>query len=51
VIKIKAFEESAIQDGLITLKHGVAMKNLNLSIKKFGIPLSLSSIGRISVFE
>jgi hypothetical protein len=33
------------------LKHGVAMENFNLSIKKFGIPLTLSSIGRIYVFD
>lgn len=46
----KAFEEYAIQDALITLKHGVAMENFNLSIKKFGIPLTLSSIGRNYVF-
>lgn len=47
----RAFEDYAIQDAIITLKHGLAMEKFNLGIKQLGIPLTLSSIGRNYVFE
>jgi len=46
----KAFEEYALQDAIITLKHAVAMEEINLTVKQLGIPLTLSSIGRKYVF-
>jgi hypothetical protein len=33
------------------LKHALAMESFNFSIKQFGVPLTLSSIGRNYVFE
>jgi hypothetical protein len=47
----EAFEEDAIQDAVITLKHALSMEQFNLSIKQLGVPLTLSSIGRNYVFE
>jgi hypothetical protein len=47
----KAFEEYALQDAVITLKHGLAMEKFNFSIKQYGIPLTLSSVGRKYVFD
>ena len=36
----KAFEVDALQDARITLKHALYMENLNMKIKKLGIPLT-----------
>lgn len=47
----KGFEEYAIQDAVVTLKHAIAMEKFNMGIKKFGIPVTLSSIGRNYVFN
>lgn len=47
----EAFEEYAIIDAKITLRHAVAMELFNMSIKQIGIPITLSSIGRIYDFE
>jgi hypothetical protein len=41
----------AIQDAIITLKHALAMEKFNNGIKQFGVPLTLSSIGRNYVFD
>ena len=42
----KAFEEYALQDAIITLKHAISMEKFNLTVKQLGIPLTLSTIGR-----
>ena len=47
----KLFEAYAIQDAKITLKHVTEMERFNMSIQQFGVPLSLSSVGRKFVFE
>jgi hypothetical protein len=47
----KAFEEYALQDAIITLKHSTAMEVFNMRVKQLGIPLTLSSIGRNYVFS
>ena len=46
----KAFEEYALQDAIITLKHSTVMEVFNMRVKQIGIPLTLSSIGRNYVF-
>jgi hypothetical protein len=46
-----AFEEYAVQDAIITLKHATAMEKFNMSVKQVGIPLTLSSIGRNYVLK
>jgi acyl-[acyl carrier protein]--UDP-N-acetylglucosamine O-acyltransferase len=40
------FEDYALQDVIITLKHAIAMEKFNFTVKKLGIPVTLSSIGR-----
>jgi len=40
------FEDYALQDVVITLKHAVAMEQFNFTVNKIGIPVTLSSIGR-----
>lgn len=47
----KTFEEYAINDALITLKHSLAMEQFNFTIKKIGVPLTISSLGRKFVLE
>jgi hypothetical protein len=47
----KLFEENAIQDAVISLKHSVAMEQFNMTVLQIGIPLTLSSIGRKDVFK
>ena len=47
----QAFEDYAIQDAVITLKHALEMERFNMGIKKLGVPLTLSSIGRKYVLE
>jgi len=47
----QAFEEYAIQDAIITVKHAVEMEKFNMTVKQVGIPLTLSSIGRNYVFK
>jgi len=42
----KAFDEYALQDSKITLKHAIAMEKFNMTVNQIGIPLTLSSIGR-----
>jgi hypothetical protein len=46
-----AFEEYAIRDAVICLKHSTAMESFNFSLKQLGVPLTLSSIGRNYVFD
>lgn len=46
-----AFEEYALQDAVITLKHATAMEEFNMRVNQIGIPLTLSSIGRKYVFK
>ena len=48
--KVK-FEQYALRDAIITLKHALAMEEFNFSIKQLGVPLTLSSLGRNFVFE
>lgn len=47
----KAFEDYAIRDAVICLKHALAMETFNNQQKQLGIPLTLSSMGRNYVFE
>ena len=42
----KAFEDYAITDALIVLKHSVAMEKFNFEVKKLGVPVTLSSMGK-----
>jgi hypothetical protein len=46
-----AFEEYAITDALIVLKHSTEMETFNLTLNKIGIPVTLSSMGKNFVFE
>jgi hypothetical protein len=48
---LKAFEEYALTDVLIVLKHSTEMETFNLSMKKIGVPITLSSMGKNFVFE
>lgn len=41
----KAFDEYAIRDALITLKQATEMEKFNMTVKRIGIPTTLSSIG------
>jgi hypothetical protein len=46
-----AFEEYALQDAVISLKHALSMESFNWGIKQLGVPGTLSSIGRNSFFD
>lgn len=45
------FEQYAIRDAVIVLKHSVAMEEFNILVKQLGVPLTLSSLGRNYVFD
>jgi hypothetical protein len=45
------FQSYAIQDSLITLKHANSMEDFNISLNKTGVPLTLSSLGKIYVLN
>jgi hypothetical protein len=45
------FEEYAIQDAIITLKHALSMEQFNFGIKQLGVPITLSSMGRNYVLD
>lgn len=47
----EGFEQYAIQDALITLKHALSMESFNFSLKMLGVPVTLSSVGRNYVLE
>ena len=47
----KSFEDYAIQDAVITLKHAVSMEEFNFGIKQIGIPVTLASMGRNFVLD
>ena len=47
----KAFEAYAIRDTLIPLKHAVTLESVNFDIKRIGIPITLSSMGRALVLD
>jgi hypothetical protein len=47
----KGFESYALTDVLIVLKHSTEMETFNLSLKKIGVPITLSSMGKNFVFE
>jgi|SRR6187402_969790 len=40
------FDEYAIKDSVITLKHGVSMEEFNIKLGKIGVPLTMSGIGK-----
>jgi hypothetical protein len=42
----KSFDDYAIQDAVITLKHSLAMEKFNFNLKQLGVPSTLSSLGR-----
>jgi hypothetical protein len=46
-----AFEDYAIRDAIIALKHGICMEEFNSNLKQIGVPLTLSSLGRKFVAE
>ena len=41
-----SFEEYAVRDAVITLKHSIEMEWFNLSLKQLGVPTTLSSLGK-----
>lgn len=45
------FEEYAIRDSIITLKHAVSMEEFNLSVNKIGVPLTISGIAKAYVLK
>lgn len=45
------FEAFALKDSIINLKHALSMEKFNMSVKKIGIPLTLSSVGRSFVSD
>ena len=45
------FDKYAIQDSVITLKHANSMEDFNISLNKTGVPLTLSSLGKIYVLN
>jgi hypothetical protein len=47
----KLYEEYALLDAKITLKHATEMEAFNMSIQQIGIPITLSSLGRSFVFD
>jgi hypothetical protein len=47
----EAFEQYAMNDALIVLKHSTAMEVFNFSLKKLGIPITLASMGKNFVLE
>jgi len=51
LLNSKKFEEYAIRDSLITLKHAEWMENFNFQITGIGIPTTLSSIRRNYVLD
>jgi len=46
-----AFEEYAMTDTLIVLRHSTEMETFNFTLNKIGIPVTLSSMGKNFVFE
>jgi hypothetical protein len=40
------FEEYALQDAIITLKHAIAMEDFNIQLNCIGVPITLASLGR-----
>ena len=47
----QGFENYAIQDAIITLKHAVSMEKFNFGIKQIGVPVTLASMGRNFVLD
>jgi hypothetical protein len=43
------FDKYAIQDSVITLKHGIEMEAFNTSLGCVGVPLTMSSLGKAYV--
>jgi hypothetical protein len=46
----KRFEEYAMIDAIITLTHAITLDNVNFGIRRLGVPITLSSLGRNLVF-
>jgi hypothetical protein len=40
------FDEYAIKDSVITLKHGISMEEFNIKLGRVGVPLTMSGIGK-----
>ncbi|KAI5850809.1 hypothetical protein GGS23DRAFT_608421 [Durotheca rogersii] len=49
--KPSLFEEYALKDSEITLKHACQMEEVFLTVDKIGIPLTLSSLGKLYVIK
>lgn len=47
----ESFKAYGIRDATITLKHALAMEEFNRTVNQIGIPLTLSSIGRMYVLK
>lgn len=45
------FEKYALKDAEITLKHANEMEDFNNTVKRVGVPITLSSIGKQYVLE
>jgi hypothetical protein len=46
-----AFEEYALQDAVISLKHALSMESFNWGIKQMAVPVTLSAIGINYLFD
>lgn len=46
-----AFEDYALTDALIPLTHAITLEKFNFSLKRIGIPITLSSLGRTLVLD
>lgn len=42
----KGFEDYAVQDAVITLKHAISMEQFNFGIQQLGVPTTLASLGQ-----
>jgi hypothetical protein len=47
----KAFEDYAITDAVIPLIHAITLEQVNFSVKRIGVPITLSSLGRTLVLD
>jgi hypothetical protein len=47
----KLFEDYAIQDSIISLKHANEMEKFNMGLGKIGVPITLSSLGKQYVLK
>jgi len=46
---ISLFNKYALQDSVITLKHGITMEEFNNTLGRIGVPLTMSGLGKVYV--